>query len=188
MVWNQDPRAELGKLERFTPESRPYLLGVHILGVQPHDLTSHRPLAGWAPSLDELSACFANHASWVAMPSVGCKTVWFFIQGGDSCIVLPQSSCLSHLEGWLSWCPLRHQVLLNFQMKSPGCAIDLNQSNTNKKHGIRASPRWGGTCPWLRSALLWAVYKNRTCCFADGRAGGKKNHHLNSWKERRKES
>ncbi|KAI4531852.1 hypothetical protein MG293_018366 [Ovis ammon polii] len=39
-------------------------------------------------------------------------------------------------------CVLFCPVLLNLQMKSPGCAIDLNQSDTNKKHGIRARPQW----------------------------------------------
>lgn len=129
MVWNKDPSAEPGKLELYTPESR--LLSVHTLGVQPHGLTS---IALWLHEphflFGVLSLCSANHTSWVATPSPGCKAAWFFIQGGDSCIVLPQNSCPPQLGGlgrcsWISRWNL-HAVPLIY-----------------KKHEIWASPPQG---------------------------------------------
>lgn len=61
-IWilNQDPRAEAGKLEPYTAESRLYLLRANAHGVQQHSLISHEPCL----LLGVLSSCSANLMSW----------------------------------------------------------------------------------------------------------------------------
>ena len=191
MVWDQDPKAELGKLEHSTPESRLYLLGGGGGTSLRFSHTTSRLTASWLDEphllLGVLSPCSANHTSWVATPPLVCKIV----------ILYPRRRQLHCFAPELP--PVPPGGLAELVSPPPPGASEspdeisrlchwLNQSDTNKKHGIQASPWQGAPALDLaHSTSVWCL-QNCTCCFADGRAGGKKNHHLNSWKERRKES
>lgn len=136
-----------------------------------------------APWLDEprlvlgvLSACSANHAFWVATPSVGCKTACVSLYPRRRQLhCFAQSFHLSHLEGLAELVSPLSPGASESQMKSPGCAIDLNQATLTRsvESGPALSGGGGGHLPLTSHSTSVGCLQNHTCCFADGRAGEK---------------